>query len=92
MTDRDELVALATQLVCRVRDVDPQRNHLWLSSLTNEQRYEMLFVLAAMVDPNAPVKVTLGWTFPLADAANDVARERFGHVMPPDLPRRRAAS
>jgi hypothetical protein len=74
----DELVALASELVCRVRDVDPERNRTWLLSLPEQDRFDLLFVLAAMVDPGVPLPVLLGWTFPLADAANAVARERFG--------------
>jgi hypothetical protein len=79
VTERaDELVKLASELVCRVRDVDPERNRTWLMSLPAQDRFDLLFVLAAMVDPGVPLPVLLGWTFPLADAAAEVARERFG--------------
>ncbi|HEU4540388.1 MAG TPA: hypothetical protein VFR23_04615 [Jiangellaceae bacterium] len=74
----DELVRLASELVCRVRDVDPRRNEAWLMTLTNQDRWDLLFVLAAMVDPSVPLPVLLGWTFPLAEAADRVAAERFG--------------
>lgn len=73
----EQLVQLASELVRRVRDVDPERNASWLASLSHQDRWDLLFVLAAMVDPNVPLNVTLGWTFPLADAAHEVAQERF---------------
>jgi len=61
-----ELIALACELVNRVRDVDPERNGTWLKSVEADWR-DLLIVLAAMVDPSVPLPVTLGWTFPLAD-------------------------
>lgn len=69
--DGDRLVTLASELVMRVREVDPERNWAWLASLTPEERWGLLFTLAAMVDPDTPLPVALGWTFPLAprDAA-----------------------
>jgi len=46
----------------RVRDMDPERNRIWLLSLTEQERWGLLFVLAAMVDPEQPPSVLLGWT------------------------------
>lgn len=62
VVDTDRLVALASELVMRVREVDPERNRTWLASLTAEERFALLFVLAAMVDPDVPLPVLLGWT------------------------------
>lgn len=73
----DELIRLASELVCRVRDVEPARNATWLASLSHGDRWDLLFVLAAMVDPSVPLNVSLGWTFPLADVASAVTAERF---------------
>lgn len=64
--DTDRLVQLASELVMRVREVDPERNRTWLLSLTGEERFALLFVLAAMVDPDVPLPVLLGWTNTLA--------------------------
>lgn len=64
----EELVKLASELVCRIRDIDPARNATWLASLSQEDRWDLLFVLAAMVDPNMPLSASLEWTFPLAEA------------------------
>lgn len=61
-----ELTQMAMQMVGRVRDVDPERNRTWLLSLTDRDRWELLFVLAAMVDPTQPPSVLLGWTRLLA--------------------------
>lgn len=72
-TYTDVLVALAAELVCRVRDVGPGHNGLWLRSLTDDQRYGMLFALAAMVDPDVPLNVALGWTYLLEPPAAEVA-------------------
>ena len=63
---QQQLVELACELVNRVRDVDPQRNGTWLESLTAADRWDLLFTLAAMVDPSVPLSTTLGWTFRLA--------------------------
>ena len=65
--DRQQrLVELACELINRVRDVEPERNGTWLESLTPRERWDLLFVLAAMVDPSVPLNVSLGWTFRLA--------------------------
>jgi len=62
VTDPDRLIELAQELVMRVRDMDPERNRIWLLSLTEQERWGLLFVLAAMVDPEQPPSVLLGWT------------------------------
>lgn len=77
---QQQLVELASELVCRVRDIDPERNKTWLMSLTPEDRWDLLFVLAAMADPSVPLSVSLGWTFAFAEErfgpVSEVARER----------------
>jgi hypothetical protein len=61
-----ELIALASELVMRVREVDPERNGTWLEAHRADWR-DLLIVLAAMVDPSTPLPVVLAWTWPLAD-------------------------
>jgi hypothetical protein len=58
------LLELACELINRVREVDPERNGTWLESIRPDWR-DLLVVLAAMVDPEAPMSTTLGWTFGL---------------------------
>jgi len=60
-----ELIGYACELISRVREVDPERNRTWLLSLTDRDRWDLLFVLAAMVDPTTPLPVALGWTWEL---------------------------
>lgn len=62
---QEELIAKASELVMRVREVDPVRNSTWLDSVEADWK-DLLIVLAAMVDPNVPLPVALGWTFALA--------------------------
>lgn len=59
-----KLIELACELVARVREIDPERNGMWLESVRDDWR-DMLIVLAAMVDPEASLSRTLGWTFML---------------------------
>jgi hypothetical protein len=63
---QQQLIALACELVNRVRDVDPERNGTWLEAHRADWR-DLLIVLAAMVDPTVPLPVALAWTWPLAD-------------------------
>lgn len=58
------LVALACELIERVREVDPERNGTWLESIRPDWR-DLLIVVAAMVDPTVPLSTTLGWTWKL---------------------------
>ncbi len=60
-----ELIAEACELIARVRDVDPERNGIWLESIRADWR-DLLIVLAAMVDPSTPLPVALAWTWELA--------------------------
>ena len=62
---QEHLIATASELVMRVREVDPERNGTWLESVKPDWR-DLLIVLAAMVDPNTPLPVALGWTYALA--------------------------
>lgn len=70
MTDEKatRLVNLACEWVCRVHDIDPERNATWLLSLSDEDRWSLLFVVAAMADPEAPLSTTLRWLEDLAGA------------------------
>jgi hypothetical protein len=63
---QQQLISEASELVMRVREVDPERNGTWLESIKGDWR-DLLIVLAAMVDPSVPFPVALGWTFPLAE-------------------------
>lgn len=58
------LIELSCELIARVREIDPERNASWLESIRPDWR-DLLIVLAAMVDPNAPLSTTLGWTWTL---------------------------
>lgn len=58
------LIELACELINRVREVDPERNGMWLESVRADWR-DLLIVVAAMVDPTAPLSTTLGWTWTL---------------------------
>ena len=55
-------IELACEMITRVHEVDPERNRTWLLSLTEAERFWLLFTLAAVVDPDAPLSKTLGWT------------------------------
>lgn len=57
-----ELVALASEAVMRVREVDPERNASWIASLSPTDQRDLIITLAAMVDPSVPLPVALGWT------------------------------
>lgn len=57
-----ELVALASEAVMRVREVDPERNGAWIASLSPTDQRDLIITLAAMVDPSVPLPVALGWT------------------------------
>lgn len=63
---QNDLIAKASELIVRVRDVDPERNASWLESIRPDWR-DLLIVLAAMVDPSVPLESALGWTFQFAD-------------------------
>lgn len=90
----DELVSIASQLVARVHDDDPQANGRWLAAVTDaEDRWALLFVLAAMVPDEVATVDLLEWTMPLplrtglsteGPSYGDVVAERF------QVPRRAA--
>ena len=63
--NEDYLVALAQELICRVRDDDPESNGRWLMSTTTEaDRFALLFVLAAAVPDDVPWSALVSWTRP----------------------------
>jgi hypothetical protein len=63
--NEDYLVTLAQELICRVRDDDPESNGRWLMSTTTEaDRFALLFVLAAAVPDDVPWSALVGWTRP----------------------------
>lgn len=56
-----DLIALACELINRVHEIDPERNAVWLESIRPDWR-DLLIVVAAMVDADAPLSKTLAWT------------------------------
>lgn len=60
--DEDELADIAQELICRVRDDDPEGNGRWLLNTTTEaDRFALLFVLAAAVPDDRPWTALVGW-------------------------------
>ena len=80
MTDLDRLAEIAQELVVRVRDEDPQSNGRWLeATTTDEDRWALLFVLAAAVPDDRPWKHLTLWTYgdgrPDTDEAIEARRQ-----------------
>lgn len=59
----DNLEALAQELVIRVRDDNPEANGRWLASLSEQDRWSLLFVLAAAVPDDRPWRHLTMWTY-----------------------------
>lgn len=58
----DRLAEVATELVVRVRDDDPEANLRWLgAALDDRQRLDLLFVLAAAVPDDQPWHHLTAW-------------------------------
>lgn len=60
----DDLEALAQELVVRVRDDSPEDNGRWLTNVTSEEeRWALLFVLAAAIPDDRPWRHLTMWTY-----------------------------
>lgn len=71
----DRLEQIAAQLVAKVRDDDPERNGAWLRAVTSdEDRWALLFVLAAAVPDDRPWRHLVAWA--LLPDPEDVVSER----------------
>lgn len=57
----DDLVPAACDLICRVHEEGPDATGALLASLTDEQRWALPVVLAAMVPTDRPVADLLAW-------------------------------
>ncbi|GGK31915.1 hypothetical protein GCM10010124_25870 [Pilimelia terevasa] len=76
----DRLARIAAQLVARVREDGPAENAIWLEHAvpSAEDRYALLFVLAAAVPTDRPWRELTAWaTRDAAALADEVAVERF---------------
>lgn len=89
--------AVAVELVQRVRDEAPADVGRWLSAVLPNPAdwWHLCFVLAAAVPDDRPWQHSTAWAAQPRTDANRAAvealtAERFGHVMPKDLPRRAA--
>jgi hypothetical protein len=89
----DRLAAIAVELVQRVRDDDPVANGRWLSGELPDPAdwWALCFILAAAVPDDRSWNVSTAWTRSPAQRRfeAELALERFGPVMPPDLRRAR---
>lgn len=62
--DEDRLEQLAQELIIRVRDEPADANGRWLQAVTDEQdRWALLFVLAAAVPDDRPWRHLTMWTY-----------------------------
>jgi len=60
--DEGRLARIAQRLVGRVRDDDPADNARWLANVTSdEERWALLFVLAAAVPTDLPWSTLVEW-------------------------------
>lgn len=60
--DADRLARIAQDLAVRVRDDDPAANGRWLElATTGEERWALLFVLAAAVPTDRPWPALVEW-------------------------------
>ncbi|HEX6970241.1 MAG TPA: hypothetical protein VF174_15710 [Micromonosporaceae bacterium] len=80
--DADELARLewlAQEMACRVRDYDPIANGRWLQATTTpDERWQLLFVMAAAIPTDVPWKHLTRWVdLPAVDA---LVAERFGRA------------
>lgn len=58
----ETLIPVAADLICRVHDDGPEATGALLASLSDEQRWALPVVLAAMVPPDRPIADLLAWT------------------------------
>lgn len=89
----DRLAAIAAELVVRVRDDDPAANGRWLANVlpSSADWFSLAFVLAAAVPDDRSWRALTAWTLQRRELEAELLAERFGPVMPADLPRRRAS-
>jgi hypothetical protein len=79
--DEDRLAQVAQEMVVRVRDDDPDDNARWLQNMTTpDERWALLFVLAAAVPDDMTWTELTEWTTYRLDGGVDtphkVARRR----------------
>lgn len=74
--DANRLAEIAAQLATRVREDDPSANARWLNAVTSdEDRWALLFVLAAAIPVDVPWSVLTGW----ATSRDRIALDRRPH-------------
>jgi hypothetical protein len=89
----DRIASVALELVTRVREDDPDDYGRWLrNTVAPEDMPALAVVLAVAVPLDKPWSHLTAWARMPRSPRNDEAvaaltAERFGHVMPPDLPR-----
>ena len=83
--DVDRLAEIAVEFVTRVRDDDPIANGRWLQATTSEDdRWALLFVLAAAVPIDVPWRHLTAWAWSINDVTvpsieyRAIVAERFG--------------
>lgn len=78
----DRLAEVATELVVRVRDDDPEANLRWLAAAlpTERERLDLLFVLAAAVPDDRPWPHLTAWTTTPPTPRPALLAERYGDL------------
>jgi len=70
-----QLVSLALELACRIRDEDPAETHAALAELQPDDLIALATVMAALIDIDRPVSELLAWTEEPARQWPDTAPE-----------------
>jgi hypothetical protein len=74
--NEDHLAQVAQQLAGRVRDDDPEDNARWLQNVTTpEERWGLLFVLAAAIPDDMTWTELTEWTAQRLDGGVDTPRK-----------------
>lgn len=70
LTPEDRLAHIASQLVMRIRDYDPQANGIWLAAQLPDPAdwFRLTFVLAAAVPDDQPWRQLIAWAADLRTA------------------------